>query len=88
MHTLLILFSTLGGIALFGIVGFILGPILAAVFLTVTDIYASEYREELESLTYGDTSPSHKPLQADVNSADKADASEEENSQESLIGNH
>ena len=88
MHTLLILFSTLGGIALFGIVGFILGPILAAVFLTVTDIYASEYREELESLTYGSTSPSHKPLQADVNSADKADASEEENSQESLKNNH
>lgn len=49
MHELMILFSTLGGIALFGIIGFILGPILAAVFVTVTEIYASEYREELEA---------------------------------------
>jgi predicted PurR-regulated permease PerM len=58
MHALLILFSTLGGIALFGIIGFILGPILAAVFLTVTEIYASEYSDELDILTYGDTPPS------------------------------
>jgi predicted PurR-regulated permease PerM len=49
MHELMILFSTLGGIVLFGIVGFILGPILAAVFVTVTEIYASEYQEELEN---------------------------------------
>jgi predicted PurR-regulated permease PerM len=48
MHELMILFSTLGGIALFGIIGFILGPILTAVFLTVLDIYGSEYREQLE----------------------------------------
>lgn len=88
MHTLLIFFSTLGGIALFGIVGFILGPILAAVFLTVTDIYASEYREELEGLSYGGTSPSHKPLQEDVGSTDKADPPEKENSQEPLNNNH
>ena len=107
MHTLLILFSTLGGIALFGIVGFILGPILAAVFLTVTDIYASEYREELESLTYGGTSPTlsdkatgaeqsgapdatpnDKALQADVDSTEKADRSEKDNSQEPLNNNH
>jgi predicted PurR-regulated permease PerM len=53
MHQLLILFSTLGGIALFGLVGFVLGPILAAVFLAVTDIYAIEYREDLDILTYG-----------------------------------
>ena len=51
MHELMILFSTLGGIALFGIVGFILGPILAAVFITVTEIYALEYQDELDGLT-------------------------------------
>jgi predicted PurR-regulated permease PerM len=58
MHPLLILFSTLGGLVLFGIIGFILGPILAAVFLTVTEIYASEYGDELDILAYGDTPPS------------------------------
>ena len=33
MHDLMILFSTLGGIAAFGPMGFIIGPILAAVFV-------------------------------------------------------
>ncbi len=74
MHALLILFSTLGGIALFGIVGFILGPILAAVFLTVTDIYAREYREELESLSYGGTSPSLSDEAAGAEESGAADA--------------
>jgi predicted PurR-regulated permease PerM len=47
MHDLLILFSTLGGLLLFGVVGFILGPILAALFVTVWDIYGSAFRDVL-----------------------------------------
>jgi hypothetical protein len=39
MHDLLILFGTLGGIVLFGIIGFIIGPIVAALFVTVWEIY-------------------------------------------------
>jgi predicted PurR-regulated permease PerM len=73
MHALLILFSTLGGIALFGIVGFILGPILAAVFLTVIEIYASEYGDELEMLAYGDTPPSLSDETAGVEESGIAD---------------
>ena len=38
MHQLLVLLSTLGGIAMFGAVGFILGPIIAALFITLWDI--------------------------------------------------
>jgi predicted PurR-regulated permease PerM len=38
MHDLLVLLSTLGGIAMFGAVGFILGPIIAALFITFWDI--------------------------------------------------
>lgn len=38
MHDLMILFSTLGGIIAFGAVGFILGPIIAALFQTVWDL--------------------------------------------------
>ena len=38
MHDLLVLLSTLGGIAMFGMVGFILGPIIAALFITLWDI--------------------------------------------------
>lgn len=42
MHPLLILFSTLGGIAVFGISGFIIGPIIASLFVSFWDIYAAE----------------------------------------------
>lgn len=43
LHELLIFFSTLGGISLFGIAGFIVGPIVAALFVTVWDIYAETF---------------------------------------------
>lgn len=45
---LLILLSTLGGIFLFGAIGFIVGPILAALFVTVWGIYGAAFRELLE----------------------------------------
>jgi predicted PurR-regulated permease PerM len=47
MHELLILFGTLGGITLFGVVGFIIGPVIAAIFITVWDIYGTAFREAL-----------------------------------------
>jgi predicted PurR-regulated permease PerM len=47
MHDLLILFSTLGGILLFGVVGFIIGPILAALFVTIWEIYGVVFRDDL-----------------------------------------
>jgi predicted PurR-regulated permease PerM len=49
MHDLMILFSTLGGIALFGPIGFIAGPILAALFITSWDIFADAFRDSLPS---------------------------------------
>jgi predicted PurR-regulated permease PerM len=48
MHPLLILFSTLGGIAIFGISGFIIGPIIVSFFIVLWEIYAVEFREQLE----------------------------------------
>jgi len=47
MHELMIFFSTLGGLLLFGAMGFILGPILAALFITVWDMFRTMFREEL-----------------------------------------
>jgi predicted PurR-regulated permease PerM len=41
---LLVLLSTLGGIVLFGPLGFIIGPIVAALFVTVWDIYGDVFR--------------------------------------------
>lgn len=36
-----VLISTLGGLAVFGLNGFVLGPVIAAIFIAVWDIYAS-----------------------------------------------
>jgi predicted PurR-regulated permease PerM len=47
MSDLLILLSTLGGIFLFGAVGFIIGPIVAALFVTVWDIYGVTFADYL-----------------------------------------
>ncbi len=47
MHELLIFFGTLGGIALFGVLGIIIGPIVAALFMTVWEIYGAVFRDIL-----------------------------------------
>jgi predicted PurR-regulated permease PerM len=49
MHPLIVLFSTLGGIVIFGVSGFIIGPIIASLFLAVISIYAHYYRNELQN---------------------------------------
>ncbi len=48
MHDLMVFFSTLGGIYVFGVMGFIVGPIIAAFFITILDIYSIEFRSQLE----------------------------------------
>jgi predicted PurR-regulated permease PerM len=47
MHELLIFFSTLGGLMLFGAMGFILGPILAALFVTAWEMFGTAFRSAL-----------------------------------------
>lgn len=48
MHTLLVFFATLGGIIAFGIIGFIVGPIIMALFVTLWKIYGLEFQNQLE----------------------------------------
>ena len=43
----MIFFSTLGGLVLFGVMGFILGPILAALFVTVWEMFGSAFRSSI-----------------------------------------
>lgn len=47
MSDLMILLSTLGGLLLFGAVGFIVGPIVAALFVTVWEIYGTAFKDLL-----------------------------------------
>src|SRR5688572_11289819 len=51
MHELLIFFSTLGGLVLFGAMGFILGPILAALFVTVWEMFGTAFRTSIAEPT-------------------------------------
>jgi len=48
MHALLIFLSTLGGIAAFGASGFVLGPIIAALFLAAWKLFVEFYQEAKE----------------------------------------
>ena len=45
---LLILVGTLGGIFLFGPVGFIIGPIICALFITIWEIHGAAFDDALE----------------------------------------
>ena len=47
MHDLFVLFGTLGGLAMFGILGIIIGPIIAALFITIWEIYGVTFKDVL-----------------------------------------
>ena len=47
MHDLFILFGTLGGLSMFGILGIIIGPIIAALFNTIWSIYGDAFKDYL-----------------------------------------
>jgi len=46
LHPLIIFFAILGGLAVFGFNGFILGPVLVILFLTVLDLFLTEHKIE------------------------------------------
>lgn len=50
MHDLFVLFGTLGGLSMFGILGIIVGPIIAALFITIWEIYGSAFKEYLPAV--------------------------------------
>jgi predicted PurR-regulated permease PerM len=47
LHTLVVFFSTLGGLSVFGLLGFVIGPIVATLALTLIEV-VSEYYTRLE----------------------------------------
>lgn len=61
MHDLLILFGTLGGLVLFGVSGFIVGPIVAALFVTIWEIYGVAFRDVLPSVGWLEAPVSAEP---------------------------
>jgi predicted PurR-regulated permease PerM len=67
MHELMIFFGTLGGIVMFGIMGIIIGPIVAALFVTIWDIYGVAFADILPDVggilkkTDSEKAKSHNP---------------------------
>ena len=61
MHELLIFFSTLGGLMFFGAMGFILGPILAALFVTAWEMFGTTFRSALAEPGSAAADPDYHP---------------------------
>ena len=70
MPDLLILIGTLGGLFLFGPIGFIVGPIVCGLFLTVWDIYGATFREVLPPVT------SFRPRKEDISAIASRESSD------------
>lgn len=49
MHPMIIFFATIGGLAYFGISGVVVGPIIAAFFFAVLQMYEQKYKKQLDS---------------------------------------
>jgi predicted PurR-regulated permease PerM len=70
LSELLILVSTLGGLLLFGATGFVIGPILGALFVTVWEIYGEAFASylpeaDIEHVRSGLAQLSHSPVAAE-----------------------
>ncbi len=50
MHDLFVLFGTLGGLSMFGLLGIIIGPLVAALFITVWEIYGDVFKNYLPNV--------------------------------------
>jgi predicted PurR-regulated permease PerM len=76
MHDLFVLFGTLGGISLFGVLGIIIGPIISALFITIWEIYGDAFHEYLPEV-----GPLHTVQEAKV----QEEKQEEEQGNEKLL---
>ena len=52
MHELMIFFSTLGGLLMFGFMGFVIGPIVAALFVSLWELYGDEFKDWLPTTAF------------------------------------
>lgn len=48
LHPVLVLLSVIGGLQFFGVLGFLIGPILMAIFVALVDMYRTDFKEYLQ----------------------------------------
>lgn len=75
MHDLFVLFGTLGGISMFGLIGIMVGPILAALFVAIWEIYGESFKEFLPEVA----SSLRKSVDTVPANPEKENAEDEEN---------
>ena len=71
MPDYLVLIATLGGLTLFGVSGFVIGPVIAALFLTVWQMFGEEFGSR-EPLPQAETPDAPPPNVADPSSTEGA----------------
>ncbi len=47
LHPVLVLLAVIGGLQFFGVLGFLIGPILMAIFVALVDMYRTDFKEYL-----------------------------------------
>ncbi|GAB6190787.1 AI-2E family transporter [Desulfocastanea catecholica] len=75
MHDLFVLFGTLGGLSMFGLLGIIIGPLVAALFITIWEIYGVVFKNYLPDVEIVLKKRHEAP--ADEETADNEPADEE-----------
>ena len=63
MHDLFVLFGTLGGLSMFGLLGIVIGPIVAALFITIWEIYGDTFKDYLPKVR--SIRPKNEPNESD-----------------------
>jgi len=53
MHPAVMFLSSMGGLILFGVIGFIAGPIITGLFLVMWDLFGEKYKQNLENYNQG-----------------------------------
>jgi predicted PurR-regulated permease PerM len=62
MPDLLVLISTLGGLAMFGAVGLIIGPVIAGLFVTMWEVFQETFGDVLAGEPADDAQPPRERL--------------------------
>lgn len=52
LHPLLIFIATFGGLAMFGLIGFLVGPVIVAMFVAILHIYQVEFKDDLKEFNH------------------------------------
>ena len=65
MHELMIFFSTMGGIVMFGIVGLFIGPLIASIFITLWEMYGVTFGEYLPEVGHNEI-VDHEPFEEEL----------------------